>query len=322
MAGPPAPPVPVACGVAGWSYEDWRDTVYRLPPEPARQPLLFADAAPTREPAPERYAADPLTFLAGYVDMVEVNSSFYRIPTPAAVASWARKVEPFPAFFFTAKLNQEFTHAGRRDPALATQFREALRPLCQAGRLRALLAQFRYDAADSAAMRDLLQWLRDEFEPLAHLVVEVRHASWQAEAGIEFLRRLGVSVAVLDYPVGRDAFTARNNLGAPDGYFRLHGRNYAGWFARQKEPHEPYNYDYSETEIHDLATTAEQILPQVRSLTIVANNHYRGKGVSAALRIKSELTRQKVPVPPALLETYPALKRIAAQPPAGPGPGA
>jgi len=309
--------------VAGWSYEDWRDTVYRLPAPPARQPLLFEAAASVPEPGAERYAADPLTFLANYVDMVEVNSSFYRTPTAAATASWARKVGPFPAFFFTAKLNQDFTHGGRRDPALAAQFRDAFAPLREAGRLRALLAQFRYDAADSAAMRDLLQWLRDEFEPLAHLVVEVRHASWQAGAGVEFLRRLGVSVAVLDYPVGRDSFTARTNLGAPDGYFRLHGRNYAGWFARQKEPHEPYNYDYSEAEIHDLATTAEQILPQVRSLTIVANNHYRGKGVSAALRLKSELRKQKVPVPPALLETYPALKRIAAQPDAiarRPGP--
>jgi uncharacterized protein YecE (DUF72 family) len=130
-----------------------------------------------------------------------------------------------------------------------------------------------------------------------------------------------VSVAVLDYPVGRDSFTARRNLGAPEGYFRLHGRNYASWFARQKEAHEPYNYDYTEPEVRELARTAEELLPQVRSLTIVANNHYRGKGVSAALRIKSELLKQKVPIPPALLETYPALKRIASLAPGTTVPG-
>ncbi len=313
MDARPPDSVPVACGVAGWSYEDWRDTVYRLPAATGvqRQPALFGGLPAAAEPPQSRYAPDPLAFLAGFVDMVEVNSSFYRIPAPAAAAAWARKTAPFRDFFFTAKLNQDFTHGGRRDRALARQFREAFQPLREAGRLRALLAQFRYDAADSAPLRDLLQWLRDEFEPFAHLVVEVRHASWQSDAGTAFLRSLGVSVAVLDYPIGRDAFTARSNLGAPEGYFRLHGRNYAGWFARRKEPHEPYNYDYTDAEITELAASARELLPQVRSLTIVANNHYRGKGLSAALRLKSELLRQKVPVPPALLETYPALQRIA-----------
>jgi len=301
---------PVACGVAGWSYEDWRDTVYRLPSAPPRQPLLF-DAAGSQAPPPALYAPDPLTFLAGYVDMVEVNSSFYRIPAATTTASWVRKTAHVPAFFFTAKLYQGFTHEGRRESALAAQFREAFAPLREAGRLRALLAQFRYDAADAPPTRDLLSWLAAEFAPFAHLVVEVRHSSWQAEPGLAFLRGLGVSIAVLDYPLGRDSFTARHNLGAPDGYFRLHGRNYHSWFAHEKEAHEPYNYDYSDAEIKELALTAEQMLPTVRSLTIVANNHYRGKGVSAALRLKSELLKQKLPVPPALLETYPNLKRIA-----------
>lgn len=302
---------PIACGVAGWSYEDWRDTVYRLPAVPCRQPLLFDVPGSRQAPSGPTYAADPLTFLAGYVDMVEVNSSFYRIPTAATVASWVGKTARQPEFFFTAKLYQGFTHEGRRDRALAAQFRQAFAPLREAGRLRALLAQFRYDAAATPAMRDLLRWLGDEFASWVHLVVEVRHASWQTDPGLEFLCGLGVSIAVLDYPVGRDSFTARRNLGAPEAYFRLHGRNYAAWFAHDKEAYEPYNYDYSDAEIGELARTAEAMLPHVRSLTIVANNHYRGKGVSAALRLKSELLRQKVPIPPALLESYPNLKRVA-----------
>lgn len=302
----------LACGVAGWSYDDWRDTVYRLPATEMRQPLLFEDSsAPAAGPA-VHYASDPLAFLARFVDMVEVNSSFYRIPTPLATASWARKTSGQPRFFFTAKLFQAFTHESRRDLALAAQFRAAFAPLRDAGKLRALLAQFRYDAADTPDRRELLRWLAEQFAPFAHLVVEVRHGSWQTDEGSAFLRGLGVSVAVLDYPTSRDSFTAQRNLGAPEGYFRLHGRNYASWFAHEKAAHEPYNYDYTEPEITELADTARQLLPEVRSLTIVANNHYRGKGVSAALRLKSELLKQKVAVPPALLETYPNLRRIAA----------
>jgi uncharacterized protein YecE (DUF72 family) len=312
MADPVTALPELACGVAGWSYDDWRDTVYRLPTTDLRQPLLFDRPTTPAARPPARYAPDPLTFLAGFVDMVEVNSSFYRIPTATATASWARQVSGHPDFFFTAKLFQGFTHESRRDAALAAQFRTAFAPLQEAGRLRAVLAQFRYDAADTPDRRQLLRWLCEQFATLAHLVVEVRHSSWQTDSGSAFLRDLGVSVAVLDYPVGRDSFTAQRNLGAPEGYFRLHGRNYASWFAHEKAAHEPYNYDYSEPEITELANTARQLLPEVRSLTIVANNHYRGKGVSAALRLKSELLRQKVAVPPALLETYPNLQRIAA----------
>lgn len=306
-------PVPVACGVAGWSYPDWRETVYRLPAPPARQPLLFdlPDARPTARSAPSTLS--PLTYLAGFVDMVEVNSSFYRIPTPVATAGWARQVAAVPGFFFTAKLHQGFTHAGRCEAVLAAQFREAMAPLREAGCLRALLAQYRYDAADTPTRRRELSWLAEQFAALAPLVVEVRHISWQSPSGVAFLRDLGVSIAVLDYPTARDSFTARENLGASAGYFRLHGRNHDAWFASRegKAPHEPYNYDYSDAEIDDLADTARALLPQVRSLTIVANNHYRGKGVSTALRLKSELSGQRVAVPPALLAAYPALERIA-----------
>ena len=263
---PPQPP-PIACGGA-WSYEDWRDTVYRLPAVPCRQPLLFDVPGSRQAPSGPTYAADPLTFLAGYVDMVEVNSSFYRIPTAATVASWVGKTARQPEFFFTAKLYQGFTHEGRRDRALAAQFRQAFAPLREAGRLRALLAQFRYDAAATPAMRDLLRWLGDEFASWVHLVVEVRHASWQTDPGLEFLCGLGVSIAVLDYPVGRDSFTARRNLGAPEAYFRLHGRNTAR-FAHDKEAYEPYNYDYSD-EWRTGAHRGSHAAP-TRSLTIVIN---------------------------------------------------
>lgn len=313
MTTSPTARAPVACGVAGWSYPDWRETVYRQPPAPVRQPTLFdlpaARPAAGRAPAP----VAPLTYLAGFVDMVEVNSSFYRIPTPAVTAGWARQVAAVPGFFFTAKLHQAFTHEGRCEASLAAQFREALTPLREAGRLRALLAQFRYDAADTPSRRRDLSWMAAQFGALAPLVVEVRHVSWQSPSGVAFLRDLGVSIAVLDYPTARDSFTARDNLGAPAGYYRLHGRNYAAWFASRdgKAPHEPYDYNYSDAEIGELAETARALLPQVRSLTIVANNHYRGKGLSTALRLKSELSGQRVAVPPALLAAYPALERIA-----------
>jgi len=297
--------VRIHVGVAGWSYADWRDTVYRLPPKMV-QLDLFGDAQSGRS----KHVSDELAFLAQYVDMIEINNSFYRIPSARNAESWVRRAAAKPDFFFTAKLNQDFTHGFQRSKPLAREFRTGLGPLTESGRLRGLLAQFRYDFADSPETRRLIEWIHGEFADFAPLIVEVRHKSWESPAALEFLRGLEVTVANLDYPTAPDSFDlAKCTVGDP-AYLRLHGRNREAWFSREATVDETYNYDYSDAEINELADRSRSILGDVKELTIVANNHYQGKAVSAALRLKAQLTGRKLPVPPGLVETYPHLKRI------------
>jgi len=311
------PTAEIAVGVAGWSYPDWRDTVYRLPAagRGAAQPDLFgvseSPAVVHGRGAHTGHVVDELLFIMRYVDMVEINSTFYRIPTPGTAASWARKARTRPGFFFTAKLNREITHEFRRDPELAAQFRTGLEPLQAAGLLPMLLAQFRYDFKDGEEARKHLQWIHRQFAEFAHLVVEVRHLSWESLDALRFFKDLGMTVANLDYPTGRSSFNRYCCVTHPFGYLRLHGRNREAWFRKAEAPHEPYDYDYSDAEIGEIAERARMLGRRVQRLVIVANNHYRGKALSAALRLKAVLQRSKVPVPPALLETYPGLKRYA-----------
>jgi uncharacterized protein YecE (DUF72 family) len=299
----------LSCGVAGWSYADWKDTVYRLPPPPQRQPELF-DTRPLAGKA--EYARDPLAYLAQFVDMIEVNSPFYRIPSPETVRSWSKRVAFKPGFFFMAKLNQAFTHEFRQDFALVSEYCRALAPLQEGGVLKGILAQFRYDFADSPEARRHLQWVTREFQRLAPLVMEVRHSSWEGPDAVKFFEELGVNVAALDYPLADNSFSADSCIAAPDfAYLRLHGRNRAAWFAKDVPVHEVYNYDYEAGEIAQLAERGQRLQDQAKHLIIVANNHYQGKAVSAALRLKAALQNEKIPIPPALLETYPHLRRIA-----------
>ena len=62
-----ANPEGVFFGPAGWSYSDWRGTVYPQPP-------------------PRGFNA--LAFIAGRFDFVEVNTSFYRIPGTRLAQGW------------------------------------------------------------------------------------------------------------------------------------------------------------------------------------------------------------------------------------------
>lgn len=278
----------VACGIAGWSYPDWNGYVY----------------------TPD--VKDKLRFMAGYVDMIEINSTFYRPPDARTVASWVRRTEDIPEFFFTAKLHQDITHGGRIEPLMVRTIHEGFRPLVEAKRLRHLLAQFRYDFADTPAGRAHLREIRREFGDLANLTLELRHNSWQAADALKFLRRLAVTVAHLDYPLAHNSFNLRICPVGEHAYLRLHGRNVKAWFSKEGGRDETYNWLYSEKETDEIVARAADIARMSRSLTLVANNHYQGKEAVNILQIKSKLTGRKVPVPPKLAERYPELEKIRA----------
>ena len=109
-------------GTAGWSYEDWDGIVY-----PVRKGAGF----------------HALSFLADFIDIVEVNSTFYRPAPPAMVRSWLKRIEDRPDFMLALKLYQGFTHAGegftKKD---VEEVRLAADLVHLQGRLAALLVQF------------------------------------------------------------------------------------------------------------------------------------------------------------------------------------
>ncbi|OQA29704.1 MAG: hypothetical protein BWY59_00131 [Verrucomicrobia bacterium ADurb.Bin345] len=277
----------ISVGVAGWSYPDWMGFVY------------------------DKTVRDPLQFLAGYVDMIEINSTFYRPPDARNVASWVKRTAMHPGFFFSAKLHQEITHEHVLSEEMVRAFREGFAPMVERGGLRHLLAQFRYDFRDAQESRDLLLNIRERFAGLGNMVLELRHRSWQEPAALDFLTGLGVSVAHLDYPTAADSFDMDVCRMGEHGYFRLHGRNAAAWFDRKAGRDETYNYQYSAGEREQLADRALRISRCFRSLTVVANNHYEGKEVVNALQLKARLSGGKVPVPPQLLRRYDELKGVA-----------
>jgi uncharacterized protein YecE (DUF72 family) len=279
---------PIFCGVAGWSYPDWDGYVY---------------------PRGER---DKLRYVAGFVDMIEINSTFYRPPDARTAASWLARTADLPGFFFTAKLHQDITHKGRLEPATVAAFHDGLRPLAEAGRLRHLLAQFRYDFADGGVERDHLRAIRGRFGDLSHVTLELRHNSWQAPEALEFLRGLDVSVANLDYPVARNSFNLAHCDVGRHAYLRLHGRNAKAWFSKDAGRDKTYNYLYGPAEIEEIVKRAVALARASATLTLVANNHYQGKEAVNILQIKARLAGKPVPVPPLLAEKYPPLKDISA----------
>ena len=280
----------IRIGPAGWSYEDWRGVVY-----PAQRPRGFSE----------------LEYIAHYFDTVEINTTFYRPPSPWLARQWTHKVSHNPRFQFTAKLWQRFTHEGS---GIGTEdervFKEAIEPLVAGDRLGALLIQFPWRFKNDPGNREWLATLCDAFFEYP-LVVEFRHASWLARETLDFLRERNVGFANIDQPVIGRSIPPTAEATSAIAYVRFHGRNYQDWFREGAGRDARYNYLYSDEELDEWIDRIRDLEGKSSKSFLIYNNHYGGKAVVNALQMKAKLTGKPVPAPPTLLDAFPALRELA-----------
>jgi len=284
----------IRIGSAGWSYPDFEGIVY--PRTPQR-------------------GFDPLAFLAGFLDLVEINASFYRIPHPRATSSWAERVSGNHRFLFTAKLWRGFTHeTAALTPEIAAsaehEFREAMRPLVERSLLGAVLVQFPYSFHNTAVNRARLSEIIDRFSDMP-LAVEIRHASWLEAAYIDFLRERGIAFCNVDQPAVSSNIPPTAHVTAGFAYARLHGRNQEDWFEEGAGRDRRYDYLYSAEELSGWVVRIADMAAGAKDVFIVANNHYRGQGVANAVELKASVEKIVAEAPADLIATYPRLARCA-----------
>lgn len=277
-------------GLAGWSYADWDGRVY---------------------PRPKPTGFHALPFLARFIDLMELNSSFYALPNPAHAARWVTLLEPFPAFRFTAKLHQSFTHGALAeiDAQAAEAFRLGLAPLDEAGRLLCVLVQFPASFRAGSASWARLERIRALF-PDMHLIAELRHRGWFEDAAMVRLQRMAYGLAHIDLPTAKDHPPADHPSLGDLAYLRIHGRNGAAWFDAKAGRDERYDYRYGEAEVEGLARRLEHVAARSEKALLVSNNHFGGQALAATLEIKAAVTGKRVRAPTTLLDAYPDLARV------------
>jgi uncharacterized protein YecE (DUF72 family) len=278
-------------GPAGWSYEDWKGTVYPHPPPPK---------------------FDPLVYLSRFFDLIEVNSTFYRPPTRGIAESWARRVRERERFRFTVKAFKEFTHGergsvGRSD---AHAFLHALKPLYGEGRLGAVLFQFPHWFTDGPENRARLKSLREWFDGPTPLNMEIRHTSWLHREPMTFLHDLGLGFVNIDLPQARTSPPPTAFATTDTGYVRLHGRNSAAWFNRTAGRDQKYDYHYGREELEEWIRQVKTLNGKTTVTYLVTNNHFRGQAPANALEIMARIADRKIPLPRALAGAYPELREV------------
>lgn len=273
-------------GPAGWSYPDWEGIVY---------------------PKPRPRGFDPLAYLAGFFDTVEVNSTFYGPAKPDTARAWARRVAHRKDFRFTAKLWRRFTHERKTawTKAEAKEARAGFDVLMGKGVLGAVLLQFPWSFRRTDGNRE---WLDDVARTFADLplVLEVRHESWNVPDLYASLAERGIGFVNVDQPRFHDSIGPSAIATSHVGYVRVHGRNYQDWFRKDAGRDARYDYLYPPNELEPWARRTRELAaePGTPDVFVVTNNHYRGKAVANALMLNAMVDGGTVPAPPALFEAY------------------
>ncbi len=188
-------------GTMGYGYKDWVGVFY---PHHAR---------------PNNY----LLYYSKIFDSVEMDTTFYGIPSPDRVRSWSNQTPD--NFIFCPKTPREITHEGEIDENIDKmhEFIEAVRHF--GGRLGAILMQFppRFTIAHLDALATFLRGLPGDVQ----FAAEFRHNSWDMDEVRALLRETGVCWVSAEYIVLPQVL----HITADFAYIRFLGKH--GQFERK-----------------------------------------------------------------------------------------
>jgi uncharacterized protein YecE (DUF72 family) len=238
-------------GTCGWSYADWKGTFY---------------------PAGTK---DELACYATRFDAVEIDSTWYHIPSARTVDSWSRRTPE--GFVFCPKLPGEITHEKLLEGTdeLVSTFMSIISRL--GAKLGPALVQLApsFTAEEMPKLEGFLRGLPQGFR----YVVEFRHRSWLAKPEArQLLRSLDIGLAMAHhpwYPQFREATT-------DFAYLRLLGRH--GAFPDFSQVHEP-----RDDAIAEWAGVLKVLAAEVDRSYVFVNNQFEGHSPATLGRLRTAL---------------------------------
>ncbi len=247
-------------GASGFSYADWVGPFY--PPGTRR--------------------GDFLSYYAQHFQALEINYTYYRMPTAATMNQILEKAGK--QMRFSVKLTDLFTHRRcflRQD---VLDFAAAMAPLAEAGQLTCLLAQFPSSFQPTRANWTIFKQLLEQFSAFP-MVVEFRRAEWATTRLFDWLARAQVGYACVDEPALPGLLPPQDLVTSPLGYVRFHGRNGDKWW-RHERAEERYDYRYSSEELREWLPRLRRMATQSEELLVFFNNHFEGKALDNAQELK------------------------------------
>ncbi|MDX3907751.1 MAG: DUF72 domain-containing protein [Pigmentiphaga sp.] len=276
-------------------------------------------------PPSVRSAEDRLRFYASRFPLVEVDSSYYRLPSARIAHLWTQRT---PAdFVFHLKAFRLFTGhltpvdalpadlATELDPAIRvvdyatlpgdlrdelwSRFLQGVEPLRQSGQLAAVHFQYAPRVRNDTAGRALVRECAQRMDEQAH-AVEFRHRSWldgRARPGtLDMLRELGAAHTVVDSPGGHVNSVPAVWAATRDdlAVVRLHGRNHAAWNRRGIAASSGrFIYEYTPAELEQIAEMVRRLTQAAARVHVLFNTNFEDQGMRNAAAFDATLGRRR-----------------------------
>ncbi|QHL88865.1 DUF72 domain-containing protein [Nibribacter ruber] len=230
-------------GTSGWHYNHWKGNFY---------PAGVASAQFTN-------------YYLRFFDTVEINNSFYRLPSPETFANWRTSVPP--DFLFAVKASRYITHMKKlKDPQQSlAQFMGNVQALEE--KLGPIL--FQLPPAWRLNLERLEQFLA-ALPPFYRYTIEFRDQSWYDARVYALLQQKNIAFCIYDL----DGHQSPLEVTADFVYIRLHG------------PEGKYNGSYSETTLQTWAEKLKVWSAEGKDVFVYFDNDIGGHAPVNAARLK------------------------------------
>ncbi|MBY0496674.1 MAG: DUF72 domain-containing protein [Cyanobacteria bacterium] len=232
----------ILIGTSGYNYPEWKGSFY-----PADLP-----------------AAKMLPYYASKFPTVEINYTFYRMPTPKLIAGWRAQVPP--SFRFTLKAPKRITHDKRlRAAEVESSVSGFLTAASELGpQMAALLFQLPPNfKKDAGLLKEFLALL----PPKTTAAFEFRNPSWLEDEVLDALRQRNIALCIADSETRETPLVQT----ADYAYFRLRDEG------------------YGEADIARWADTAKQSGATAKDVFVYFKHEDEGKGAAFGQRMMSLL---------------------------------
>lgn len=255
-----------------------------------------------------------LRYYSAEFPIVEVDSTYYAMPSVTNASLWAQRTPH--DFVFNVKAFRLFTQH-QTDPKvlpanvrvmlgelgggqlyyndlgaelqdeLWRQFQLSLEPLRSAGKLGALLFQFPKWFLPNRGSRLYLEQIRQRLPDYA-IALEFRHESWfegrQRDSILAFERELRFCNVIVDEPQLPGSIPPIWEVTLPQlAMVRMHGRNADTWNLKGlKAASDRFNYDYRDEELRDFIAPVRHLSEQAERVHMIFNNNMEDQGIRNA----------------------------------------
>jgi uncharacterized protein YecE (DUF72 family) len=270
-------------------------------------------------PAEATTAEERLAFYASQFPLVEVDATYYALPSTRLAELWRERTPP--DFTFDVKAHALMTGQptetkrlpkairdalpadlrekprlyGKDLPeeiadAIWTGFADALEPLRESGQLGSILLQYPKWFFPSHESREAILVARDRLAGL-DVAVEFRHGSWfnekNAERTLRFLEENELPFVMVDEPQGfKTSVPPVYAVTSPRlALVRFHGRNATTWEAKGITPAERFRYLYDRDQLEEWTPRIAEAASRAEETHVLMNNCYANYGAVNARQI-------------------------------------